>query len=127
MTYTPFSAHPPQLLADSNINEHIVRGLRRKQPSLYIVTAHSVGLDGVADPDVLAYAAQHDLILITHDIRTMPAHFATFLQQLKENEYSPGVWYLPQTFSVGAAIEAIIETWLCSDHSGHRNRELRLP
>lgn len=92
-----------------------------------IVTVHHVGLDTVPDPDVLAYATHHDLILLTHDVRTMPGHFASFLMRLSEGEYSPGVWYIPQTLPVGAAIYAILETWLCSTHDEYRNREIRLP
>ncbi|HLJ80603.1 MAG TPA: DUF5615 family PIN-like protein [Ktedonobacterales bacterium] len=124
---TPYSSNPPRLLADANFNEHIVRGLRRLRSDIHIVTAHQAGLDGVPDPEVLAYAARHDLILLTHDVRTMPGHFADFLQSLSEGEYSPGIWYTAQTLSVGVAIQAILETWLCSGHEEYRNRELRLP
>ncbi len=85
------------------------------------------GLDGVPDADILSYAAQHDLILLTHDVRTMPGHFAAFLATLKEGEFSPGIWYTAQTQPVGVAIGLILETWLCSDHDEYRNRELRLP
>ena len=124
---TPYSPIPPRLLADANFNEHIVRGLRRLRSDIHIVTAHGSGLDGVPDLEVLAYAARQDLILVTHDVRTMPGHFADFLLHLNEGEYSPGVWYTPQTLPAGVAIQAILETWLCSGHEEYRNRELRLP
>ena len=124
---TPFSPQPPRLLADANFNHHIIRGLRRIRPDIYIDTAQQAGLGSVPDPDVLSYASHHDLILLTHDVQTMPGHFASFLMQLKDGEYSPGVWYTPQTLAVGVAIRAILETWLCSGHEEYRNRELRLP
>lgn len=123
----PFDADPPRLLADANFNEHVVRGLRRIRPEISILTAHQAKVDTLADPDLLAYAAKQDLILLTHDTRTMPQHFADFLIQLSPEEYSPGVWYTPQTLAVGIAIRAILEVWLCSAHIEHRNRELRLP
>lgn len=75
----------------------------------------------------MLYAAQNDLILLTHDTHTMPTHFAAFLARLGPGEYSPGVWYTPQTLAVGVAIRAILEAWLCSAHNEHRNSELRLP
>lgn len=123
----PYSERPPRLLADANYNKHIIRGLRRKRPDMYIVTAHAAGIDSVPDPDVLAYAAQHDLILLTHDAQTMPGHFASFLKGLQEGQFSAGIWYTPQTLPIGIAIQAILEAWFCSGHDEYRNRELRLP
>ena len=104
-----------------------MRGLRRRRPDMEVVTAHQVRLDAVPDPNVLAYAASQDLILLTHDMRTMPKHFASFLMSLPAGQYSPGVWYTPQTLPVGVAIQVILETWLCSAHDEYRNRELYLP
>jgi Domain of unknown function (DUF5615) len=124
---TPFSSDPPKLLTDANFNQHIVRGLRRIRPDITITEVRKVGLTDASDPDILAYAAEHDLILLTHDVRTMPAHFATFLLNLPEGQFSPGVWYTPQTAPVGVVIQAILEAWLCSGHDEYRNRELRLP
>lgn len=123
----PFSTDPPRLLADANFNLHVVRGARRIRHDISIATAHEARLDGVPDPEVLAYAARHDLILLTHDVRTMPGHFTDFLMSCKEGEFSPGVWYTPQTLAVGVAIHAILEAWLCSAHGEYRNRELRFP
>ena len=124
---TPFATDPPLLLSDANYNEHVVRGLRRVRSDFSIITAHQVGIDRLSDPDVLAYAARHDLILLTHDTRTMPGHFITFLAQLKPGEHCPGVWYTAQNLAAGVAIRAIIEAWLCSAHDEYRNQELRLP
>ena len=123
----PFSSSPPRLLADANYNERIVRGLQRRHPDLFIMTAHHAGIGQLPDPDVLRFAAEHNLILLTHDVRTMPKHFADFLQSLPQGAFSPGVWYTPQSLPVGTAFVTILETWLCSDHDEYRNRELRLP
>ncbi|HEU5346301.1 MAG TPA: hypothetical protein VFX31_04730 [Ktedonobacterales bacterium] len=76
---------------------------------------------------MLLYAAQNDLIVLTHDTRTMPTYFAAFLARLGPGEHSPGIWYTPQALAVGVAIRAILEVWLCSAHDEHRNCELRLP
>ncbi len=90
-TITPFSTQPPRLLADANFNQHVVRGLRRIRPDRVVATAHENLLDSVSDPEILAYAASHDLILLTYDTRTMPGHFAEFLSYLDEGVFSPGV------------------------------------
>lgn len=126
-TITPFSTQPPRLLADANFNQHVVRGSRRIRPDIVGATGHENLLDSVSDPEILAYAASHDLILLTHDMRTMPGHFAEFLCHLDAGVFSPGVWYTLQTLAVGVAIQAILETWLYSGHEEYRNRELRLP
>ncbi|MGE5335375.1 MAG: DUF5615 family PIN-like protein [Nitrososphaerota archaeon] len=126
-TIVPFSATPPRFIADANYNEHIVRGLRRRRPDMQITTVHQERVDHLPDPDILAYAAEHDLFVLTHDVHTMPKYFAEYLLTLPEGAYSPGVWYTPQSLPVGTAILAILETWLCSAHNEYRNRELRLP
>src|ERR1022692_4063867 len=41
--------------------------------------AHAAGVIGLPDPDVLHKAADLGRILISHDRKTMPAHFARFL------------------------------------------------
>jgi len=45
-----------RLLADENFNGDIVRALLLRQPDLDIVRVQDVGLAGVGDPDILAWA-----------------------------------------------------------------------
>ena len=45
------------LLADENLDRRIVRGLRLDLPDVDCRIAQDEGLTGVADPDVLAWAA----------------------------------------------------------------------
>jgi predicted nuclease of predicted toxin-antitoxin system len=61
-----------RLLADENFNGDIVRALLLRQPDLDIVRVQDVGLAGVSDPDILAWAAEHDRIILTHDRATFP-------------------------------------------------------
>jgi hypothetical protein len=44
--------------------------------SFDIKTGFEAGLQGVSDPDVLGKAADEGRVLVTHDHRTMPRHFA---------------------------------------------------
>ena len=57
--------------ADEDFRGVIVTGLRRKQSNIDIQTAAEVGTLGLADPLVLAYAAEHERILISHDLHTI--------------------------------------------------------
>lgn len=64
----------PRLLADENFNGDIVRGLLLRQPELDIARVQDVGLSGADDPAVLAWAADNDRIVLTHDRATMAEH-----------------------------------------------------
>ena len=61
-----------RLLADENFNGDIVRGLMLHQPELNLIRVQEVGLAGADDPDILAWAAQNNRIVLTHDRATMP-------------------------------------------------------
>jgi predicted nuclease of predicted toxin-antitoxin system len=54
-------------LADENFNSDIVRGLLLRQPNLDIARVQDVGLAGADDPEVLAWAAENNRIVLTHD------------------------------------------------------------
>ena len=55
------------------------------------LSAIDANLAGVPDP-VLALAAQQDRILVSDDFRTMPRHFADFVQA---HASSPGLILVP--------------------------------
>jgi Domain of unknown function (DUF5615) len=46
-----------KLLADENLDNTIIRGLFRRNPTLDIVRVQDVGLSGKDDPTVLEWAA----------------------------------------------------------------------
>src|SRR5438128_11693828 len=60
-----------RLLADENFHGDIVRGLLLRQSDLEIVRVQDVGLAGADDPDILAWAAENNRIVLTHDRATM--------------------------------------------------------
>ena len=109
--------------ADADFNEDIVMGVRRRVPEIDFQTASEAGLTGVADPDVLALCAQEGRILVTHDRRTMPGHFATFISL----ETSPGVFIIQRSTELLAAIEALILVWEASEASEYVNSLRTLP
>ncbi len=82
------------------------------------------GILGFPDPAVLAFAAQQGRILITHDKRTIPDHFAAFLA---EGNQSPGVMLISRKVSIGQAIEALLLVWEASSHEEWHNLLTRLP
>lgn len=113
-----------RFLAEENLDFVIVQGLRLRQPQVDILTAPQAGILGFPDPAVLAYAVQHDRILISHDKRTMPDPFATFIA---EGNQSPGIKLVSRKVSIGQAIEALLLVWQASSHEEWRNLITRLP
>jgi hypothetical protein len=114
-------------LADADFNRRIIAGLRRRQPMVDVVMAHEVDLREAPDPEMLLYAKQHERILLTHDVNTMPSHFYTLLQTLPEGEHSPGVLAIPQLLPIGTAIDTLLLVWSCSEHEEWRDQLEFLP
>lgn len=65
--------------ADADLNQAIVTGVLRREPAIDFQTAFAAGLEGVEDSEVLEIAAQQERILVSHDRKTMPSEFATFI------------------------------------------------
>ena len=61
-----------RLLSDENFDGKIIRGLFLRQPNLDLVRVQDVSLQELDDPTILAWAADNNRIVITHDCATMP-------------------------------------------------------
>src|SRR5262245_10540663 len=109
--------------ADADLNAEIVAGVLRREPSIDFQTADAASVHRVPDPEVLALAAQENRILVTHDRRTMPRHFADFIL----HHSSPGVLIIAQTVSVRVAIEELVLVWAASESAEWRNLIVALP
>ncbi|HEY8503195.1 MAG TPA: DUF5615 family PIN-like protein [Gemmataceae bacterium] len=58
-----------RLLADENLNGSIVRGLTLHRPDVDLVRVQDAGLSGADDPSVLAWAAEHGRVVLSHDAK----------------------------------------------------------
>lgn len=108
--------------ADADLDARIIRGLKRKQPEIDFQTAQEAGLRGVADPAVLRAAADSGRILVTHDRRTMPSHFAQFIA----GRTSAGVIVVPKDIPVGV-VEELLLIWAASQAEEWHNRLFWIP
>jgi hypothetical protein len=113
----------PKFQADADLNEDIVTGVLRRIPEIDFQTATEAGLEGVKDENVLKIASLENRILLTHDCKTMPKHFAEFIQ--KQN--SPGVLIISQKLEIGTAIEELILVWAASEAEEYTNTIRQLP
>jgi hypothetical protein len=97
----------PRFQADADFNHRIVVGLRRREPSLEILDAYEGSVVGIPDPNVLELAADSGRTSVSHDRKTMPGHFADFV----ERRSSPGLIIVSQDPDIGAAIEDLLLLW----------------
>ena len=86
----------PRFLVDENFNGRIVAGLRRVYPEIDLLTfAEANIVKGLSDPELIEETAEIGRILLTHDKRTMPDHFADVLARtLPLGFHLPGVLLL---------------------------------
>lgn len=113
-----------RLLFDENFNQRIVRGLKRELPNLEFEIAQNCGLKGKSDPEVLEWASANEVVLVTHDLKTVPK-FA--YQRLAENKKLSGVVAVPDDFPIGQAIDELAITVQCSSPEELENRVLHFP
>lgn len=114
----------PRFLSDEDFNNRIVRGLRRRVPSLDLVRAQDVGLMGRHDTEVLAWAAQEGRLVLTHDFATMIDYaYSRLAQGLR----LPGVVAISQSLPVGEAIEELIIFIECSLEGEWEGQVVHLP
>jgi hypothetical protein len=113
----------PRLLADADLHPGIVRGISARNPGVDFEISQGLLPEGARDPEVLAFAAEHGRVLVSHDVNTMPLHFREFTSAWA----SPGLILIPQRLSIGAAIEELLLVWECAEAREFRNQVLYLP
>ena len=97
-------------LGDVNLDERIVSGVLRAEPSVDFRTAAEAELHGLPDPEVLEIAADEGRVLVTHDRKTMPYVFGDFIAK----RLCPGVVILPQEMPLGQAVYELLLIWAAS-------------
>ena len=113
-----------RLLADVNFNGDIVRGLLLRRPDFAIIRAQYVALDRAEDPAVLAWAAEDERIVISHDRATMP-DFA--YNRVAQDLPMPGVFIVPNRMPVRQAIDELLVIEGCSEQAEWAGLVLYLP
>lgn len=106
-------------LADASFHDAIVTGCLRREPAIDFLSAHQAQLEGVPDPEVLAFATHQNRILVTSDFRTMPGHFGDFLEN---NGHCAGVFLVKQRAPLAEVIEELLLMWASSDAGEWENR-----
>jgi hypothetical protein len=109
--------------ADVNLNQIILRAACRQEPALDFQTAEMAGLAGLPDPEVSAHAAEDGRVLLTHDLQTMPSHFAAFIT----TRQSAGLLLIPQHLPIAAAVDDLLLSRSTMEAEAWRNLMWYLP
>jgi hypothetical protein len=81
-------------------------------------------LAGLSDPDLLDRADDDGLVLVSHDLRTMPGHLRSHLAAGKA---SPGPLVVSQGESIGEVVEALVVLWAVTDPGELSDQAYHLP
>ena len=114
----------PRFLADHDLNEQIIDGVLRREPSIHFVPVRELGLQERADREVLAYAASEGLVVVSHDVNTMPAAAE---RRNQSREHMAGLVMVAQRLPVGRAIDDLVLIWAATDDSEWRHQTVFLP
>ena len=113
-----------RFLADADLNQALVEGIRLREPALDFLSAVEARLEGMSDHAVLDLAANQGRILVSQDASTMPVHIMRFLN---EGKRSPGVFLVPQDAVIRDVIDAIILVWSASSPADWATQIHHLP
>jgi hypothetical protein len=94
-----------RLARDADVHGEIIRGLRRRLPEVDLIRVQDALPEGTPDPEVLAWAAAENRVLITNDRNTMVG-FA--YQRVASDEAVPGLIATTNDQSIGSAIDDIL-------------------
>lgn len=108
-----------RLASDADVHGDIIRGLQRRSPDIDLVRVQDTLPDGTADPEVLAWAADENRILITNDRRTM-IDFAN--QRVASGNLVPGLIATTNKQSIRDAIDDILLIAECMSEEEIRDR-----
>jgi hypothetical protein len=113
-----------RLTADENLNNDIIRGVRRRNPAIDIVRVKDAGLSAKDDASLLDWAARSGRVLLTHDVATM-SHYA--YERVRNGEPMPGVFEIGRHVPIRVAIEEVILLAECSSEGEWEGQVRYLP
>ena len=114
-----------RLLLDEHIPAAVLRYLQRTYPArVEAVRVVDVGLKGASDPDVLAWAAAAQYILVSHDKATL-TNFA--YERIRSGQAMPGVITITRALPLGKLLTELALIAECGEASDFENLVYYLP
>jgi hypothetical protein len=103
---------PPRFLADQNLDDDIVNGVLRREPAAEFLLAREEHVERLPDGELLAFAADRALIVVSHDVNTL-IHEA--YQRVRAGLRMPALLLAPRLKPIGPVIDSIVLIWASSD------------
>jgi hypothetical protein len=111
-------------LADENFNNNIIRGVRRRDPGVVVLRVQDIGLSGAGDPEVLQWAAENSVAVLTHDISTMTKYA---LDRVRRGQRMPGLFEAGRRVPAASLIDDVVLIAMCSLDGEWEGRITYLP
>lgn len=94
-----------RFLADENFNGKLLTGLRVAIPDIDVIRVQDTDKIASPDPELLAWAAEHGRILLTHDIQTVAGYA---YNRVRANLPMPGIIEVRMTQGLGTTIDELV-------------------
>ena len=97
--------------ADENLNDLVVRAVRRRRPDIDLVRIRDTEMRSANDPEILDWAAKEHRVILTHDVTTMTKHA---YDRVRTGKPMAGVFEVSCATSLSTVIDEIILLADCS-------------
>lgn len=114
----------PRFLADHDLHDQIVSGVHRREPACEFIRCRDLGLKSSPDLEVLKYAAENDLIVVSHDVNTMSA---AAWGRVERGERMGGLILVAQNVPLQAAISDLLLIWSATEAREWTDQVVFLP
>ena len=102
----------PRFLADNDLKDAIIRGVRRREPAVEFVPLRDLGLESRSDTDILDFAAHNNWLVVSHDVNTMTAEA---FDRLAAGQAMSGLLLVHQREPINSVIDSLLLIWEASE------------
>lgn len=113
-----------RFLADHDLNDHIVEGVKRSEPAIEFVRVRELGLEKRTDTEILEFAHRERFLVVSHDVNTM---IAAGSLRLAAQLGLAGLLMVPQSEPVGGIIDSLVLIWSITALEDWTDRIVFLP
>ena len=114
----------PRFLADHDLNEQLVVGVLRRAPEVEFQRVRELGFANRPDAFLLDYAAGQGVLIVSHDVNTMPA---TAYERMAEGRTIAGLRMVKQGSPIGPIVDNLLLIWSASEAEEWKNQVVSLP
>jgi len=89
-----------------------VAGVLRREPAVEFLRVRELGMSRHAGEAILDFADREKLLVVSHDVNTMPA---AGYARLSAGKSFPGLLMIQQTLPIGPVIDDLVLIWCSTD------------